>query len=99
MRRNLKNTYISSVDYAQAKANGINKETLRSRIWNYRWDKEKAKTEPVKEKDYSNSKWIKLAVKNGVNRNTFYSRLNLGWSAEKAATTPTGHRGRPRKEK
>ena len=43
MRRNLKNTYISSVDYAQAKANGISKETLRSRIWSYGWDKDSCK--------------------------------------------------------
>ena len=39
------------------------------------------------------------AAKNGINRNTFYSRIKLGWSAEKAATTPTGKKGRPRKEK
>ena len=99
MRRNLKNTYISSIDYAQAKANGISKETLRSRIWNYHWDKERAKTEPVREIENRYEEWIRIAVENGVNRNTFYSRLNLGWSAEKAATTPTRRRGRPRKEK
>ncbi len=99
MRRNLKNTYISSIDYAQAKANGICKETLRTRIWSYGWDKERAKTEPVREIENRYGKWIKIAISNGVNRNTFYSRLGLGWSVEKAATTPSGKRGRPRKEK
>lgn len=99
MRRNLINTYISSVNYAIAKDNGISKASLRNRVWNLGWDIKRAITEPIREIENKNSEWIKLAIENGINRNTFYSRMKLGWSAERAATTPTGKKGRPRKEK
>ena len=99
MRRNLINTYISSVNYAIAKDNGISKACLRNRVLNLGWDIKRATTEPIREIENKNSEWIKLAIENGINRNTFYSRMKLGWSAERAATTPTGKKGRPRKEK
>ena len=99
MRRNLINTYISSVNYAIAQENGISKATLRNRVWNLNWPIKRAVTEPVREKENDNSKWIEVAKENGININTFYGRIKLGWSAERAATTPTGKKGRPRKEK
>ena len=99
MRRNLKNTYISPVDYAQAEENGISKELLRNRIWGQGWNKTKAKTQPVREKLFDHGGWAKVALENGISRNTFYGRINRGWEDEKAATTPVGKKGRPRKEK
>lgn len=99
MRRNLINTYISSVHYAIAEDNGISKATLRNRVWTLSWSIKRAVTEPVREKENDNSEWLEVAKENGINRNTFYSRIKSGWSAERAATTPTGKKGRPRKEK
>ena len=99
MRRNLINTYISSVNYAIAQENGISKATLRNRVWNLGWGIKRAVTEPVREKENNNSEWIEVAKENEINRNTFYSRIKSGWSAERAATTPVGKKGRPRKEK
>lgn len=97
MRRNLINTYISSVHYAIAKDNGISKATLRNRVWTLSWPIKRAVTEPVREKENDNSEWLEVAKENGINRNTFYSRIKSGWSAERAATTPTGKKGRPQK--
>ena len=99
MRKKLKSDHITYVDYAIARDNGISKTLMYQRVKTNGWSIEKARTEPVREVENKNGEWIKLAIKNGINRNTFYTRIKSGWSAEKAATTPTGRRGRPRKEK
>ena len=99
MRKKLISNNITYMDCAIAKENGISKTLLYQRVKSNGWTVEKARTEPVRIVEIKNSDWIRLAIENGINRNTFYSRLKLGWSAERAATTPTGKKGRPRKEK
>ena len=54
MRRNLINTYISSVNYAIARDNGISKASLRNRVWNLGWDIKRAITEPIREMENEN---------------------------------------------
>ena len=61
MRRNLINTYISSVNYAIAKDNGISKATLRNRVWKLDWPIKRAVTEPVREKENDNGEWLETA--------------------------------------
>lgn len=38
------------------------------------------------------NKWLELARKNGIKDKTYYSRLEYGWTKEKAATTPVKRR-------
>lgn len=99
MRKKLISNNITYMDCAIAKENEISKTLLYQRVKSNGWTIEKARTEPVRIVENKNGDWIKLAVENGINRNTFYTRIKSGWSAERAATTPTGKKGRPRKEK
>ncbi|MDM5270496.1 nucleoside permease [Bacillus wiedmannii] len=88
----MKKRILSQSDYKQAEANGINKNTLRNRVYNCAWDVEEAITTPPRKKRVSKKSqseiWLEIAVKNGMNPNTFYSRLNLGFTPEEAATKP-----------
>lgn len=41
-------------------------------------------------------KWKQLAIKNGINVDTYKSRVRKGWDREVAATTPSLRTGRPK---
>lgn len=83
---------------AVAKKNGINKKQLINRV-NKGWDLERAATEPLtdaaervqrgvmKRRKYSLEMMVE-AENNGVSRETFYRRIERGWTPEKAASTP-----------
>ncbi|PAD36338.1 hypothetical protein [Terribacillus saccharophilus] len=75
--------------YAQiAKVNGIQKRNLIQRLW-YGWSFERAATEPLNAKNRrirSDASWIDKAVENGINVETYKSRVERGWSCEEAAT-------------
>lgn len=74
-------------DYQRAKANGIHRERVRERVYNLGWDKERAVTEPINKK-IDRTHWINVAAEHGITRAAFNTRLQRGWSEEKAATTP-----------
>lgn len=80
--------YITPEDYEIAERNGICESTLRSRILQQGWSKERAITTKVRQKvDYG--KWLQVSKENGINKNAFMQRVTgLGWSMERAATTP-----------
>lgn len=91
---------ITKEQYKIAKSNGIGYHTVRTRVFKCDWSIEDAitkkvlnKEEQVKKMNKANRKYSKeildTADKNGINRFTFYSRVNKGWDIELAATTPT----------
>lgn len=77
--------YITPEEYDIAEKNGISKKLLERRIRTYGWDRERALTEPPGSKY---GKWIEIAEKNGIKRQTFYVRVNEGMTPEEAATKP-----------
>ena len=81
-----KNYYITPEEYEIAQSNGISERTLKSRVRQLGWDKERAITTPIqKRKNYD--KWKAIAESNGICMKTFLTRVNvLGWSEEIAAT-------------
>lgn len=68
-----------------ASKNGIPENTVKHRVSKLKWDIEKAITvKPIKKKN----KYLDLARQNGIKESTFWSRVNQGWTQEKASTTP-----------
>jgi len=57
------------------------------------WKKGKALTTPPRVLQPTDSKWIKIAEKNGIGYVTFHTRIHaMGWDPEKAATEPLVNR-------
>lgn len=81
------NIYITPEEYNEAAKNGISSKVLNNRIRHLKWSHEKAISYPViNNRNKEISKWADLAEKNGINRMTFFSRVNLGWDVQRAAT-------------
>lgn len=75
---------LTSTDFIKAASNGINASALKERI-KMGWEKERALTQPIRKSD--RSKWLKIALKNGIEMKTFDARVTqYGWSYERAAT-------------
>lgn len=79
--------YITPEEYAAAAANGIRPRMLERRVREQGWDKETAMTTPPR-KQTDRSRWRAVADQNGISYTTFMSRVNRGWSEERAAKTP-----------
>jgi hypothetical protein len=75
--------YITPEQYETAERNGINKKALENRYHFLGWSIERAITEPLKDYD---SRWRRIAEKNGIPGGTYYNRISRGWSKERAAT-------------
>jgi len=82
-----------------AKQNGIGKRTFETRIYRHGWTPEKAATTPVLDPRNNmkvvgeanrkhQKKYEELALRNGICRRTFLSRVLRKWSLEDAATRP-----------
>ncbi|MCU5519845.1 nucleoside permease [Bacillus cereus] len=86
------NRWLTDEEYARAAANGINRKRLYSRVYEFNWDVEEAITAPIgtvrHEYERKHGDWFKVALENGINARTFYSRLKLGWKYKDAATKP-----------
>lgn len=81
--------YITPEEYERAALNGISNRILEQRIRYYMWDRERAITEPVREKyndKYEWSKYKHIAKENGVSFASFSYRVKKGWSKLEAAT-------------
>lgn len=71
-----------------AEKNGISYMTLRRRIANYGWDKEKAINTPL-QNNGTVKRFMEIAESNGISKYTFRMRIyKLGWSLKKASTEP-----------
>lgn len=80
--------YITPEEYAIASRNNISRVRVNERIRKYGWSKKRAITEKIKTRnDYS--EWWDILARNGIDRQTFYYRVNNGWDINKAATLPT----------
>lgn len=85
--------------FEAANLNGIPRELLHQRYYQYHWNLERATTEPPTPRNAPSevSDLVDLAIENGISRATYYLRVSKGMSPEEAATKPTAKRGRPRK--
>ena len=86
--------------------NGINEKTFQSRVTSRKWPLEEAANTPAlssveasrracaapKTNRRTTDEILKTAAENGINKNTFYSRLNTFWNPLEAATVPTNSR-------
>jgi|SRR5699024_337908 len=89
--------YLSPEDYKAAERNGIYKELLNVRFYHNNWSKERAINQP-KRKHVQNCKYRKRAKDNGININTYTSRVQRGWSKKDASTiTPLSEKERTRR--
>lgn len=79
--------YNTPEEYAAAEAIGITPAMLDRRIREQGWPKEKAMTTPPR-KLTDRKQWRTVAEKNGIAYEAFMSRINRGWSMERAATQP-----------
>lgn len=80
--------------YEIAKQNGISKQTVDQRINIGNKTVEEAISVPLQHRGFAKKyrKYIDLAQQNGINRSTFYTRMNRSklrkWTPEEAATIP-----------
>jgi len=82
--------YITPEDYENAKKNGINETLLYGRVHYNGWSIDRAVKTPKRQ--YNNrKKWIEIAKRNGIKRETFYTRVNEhNMSPEEASTRKVG---------
>lgn len=82
------NYYVTPEEYKIAESLGISSDLVNKRIRLYAWKKDLAITvRPKKTSKYGND--IKsLLKKNKISEETFYKRINYGWTVERAATEP-----------
>jgi hypothetical protein len=82
--------HLSPEDYETAEQNGIPRVLAFYRFYNRGWSKERAITQPLKERKYLWNQYKNISV---VTRTGFYYRVSQGMSPEKAATTPSQRKG------
>lgn len=80
--------YITPEDYETAKQNGIPESTVYRRVNQQGWDIDRAITQPLAKHSEKTGAWPRWKDKAVVCRGTFSSRINDGWTEEKAALTP-----------
>lgn len=83
--------YITPEQYEKAEKNGIDRNTLSSRIRLRGWDIDRAMTEPKKKLTpfVVDEEILKKAKENGISRNALYCRIKrTGRPPEEAATMP-----------
>ncbi|PEB52475.1 hypothetical protein COO03_11880 [Bacillus sp. AFS098217] len=81
--------YLTPEDFERAASNGISEGTLKQRVYGYRWKKERAITEPVRETNETGWKEYKeIAAAHGISARTYRKRREKGMTPSEAATTP-----------
>ncbi|AEW47098.1 hypothetical protein BCP78_0091 [Bacillus phage BCP78] len=78
--------YLTPEDFDIAEKNGIHRELAHNRFYHQGFSKEKAITKPVRNTDTGWSEWKEVALSNGICWDTFNTRLNFGYTPERAAT-------------
>ena len=74
-----------------AESNGISYGTAYTRTIVMGMSIEEAITTPLippRGRSRKHGQWKEIALENGISERTFYSRLNLGWTYQNAATKP-----------
>ena len=80
--------YITDEDYQEAAKRGIAQQTLRRRIRDLGWSKQKALTTPVRKRMKFSQEVLKIAKRNGITQNVLSARINKGWGIERASHEP-----------
>ena len=80
--------FISEEDYKIAESNGISRNVVYQRVNSYCWSIKRAITEPIKKLKKHYPDILDKALSIGVSREAYYNRLKIGWSIEKASSTP-----------
>ena len=81
-------TYITPEQYAEAEENGVSAHQLYHRVYNG-WSLRRAINTPVQVKKPFESRYMYLAISNGISVDTFRRRVRYsGWDEYEAATTP-----------
>ncbi|MGX5569541.1 nucleoside permease [Bacillus toyonensis] len=93
------NRWLTEEERARAATNGISTKTLYYRLYRSdKWELEEALTAPPGTVRHSYkgeyTEWLEISAKNGIGKDTFYSRLNGGWSHYDAATKPVKRRNK-----
>ncbi|MGN4512080.1 nucleoside permease [Bacillus cereus group sp. MYBK242-2] len=93
------NRWLTDEERARAAANGISAKTLYYRLYRSdKWELEEALTAPPGTLRHSYkgkyTDWLILGAENGICKETFYNRLNAGWSYHDAATKPVKKRNK-----
>jgi hypothetical protein len=83
---------ISPEQYKIAKANGIDRNTLHTRVYVNDWELGRAITQPVKRQQ---DLWKQWGPVSKVAYSTFYMRMKKGMTPEEAATLPPGKPKKP----
>ncbi|WFR63053.1 hypothetical protein P9222_00975 [Paenibacillus amylolyticus] len=79
--------YITPGEYEEAAKLGISSAMLDRRVRAQGWPKQRAMTTPPRQST-NRKRWKAEAEKNGISYDTFMSRVNRGWSMDRAATEP-----------
>lgn len=85
--------YISPEDYEKGEEIGLSKTVIYQRVHQSGWDVERAITTPKKETRKYMQYWEKFKDIASVDRQTFSSRMNYGWSPVRAALLPKMEKG------
>ena len=86
------NRWLTEEEFKIAADNGIDENTLRSRVYAYGWDVETAITKPKRK--YSregklSKELFEKAEKNGIGRRTLEKRVyDYKWNVQRAITQP-----------
>ena len=79
--------YVTPDEYLIAESNGISASNLNNRIRSFGWKKQRAITEPYRNRR-DLTEWGKIAESNGIKYRTMQTRIGRGWTLEDAATKP-----------
>ncbi|KGP80103.1 MULTISPECIES: hypothetical protein [unclassified Paenibacillus] len=79
--------YITPGEYEEAAKLGISPAMLDRRVRAQGWPKQRAMTTPPRPLT-DRRRWKAEAENNGISYDTFMSRINRGWTMERAATEP-----------
>ena len=79
--------FISDNDYTRAAENGVYPNLLRTRVYQLKWDLERAITQTPRKRGVS---MFQLAKDNGIPINLYYKRVHAGWTPVEAATIRKG---------
>lgn len=83
--------WLEEEHFLKAEANGISRDNLKQRFYEYGWDLERAMSQKVRKvrKFVHNEEMLALAKRNGLCSVIYRDRVTkLGWDERRAATTP-----------
>ena len=80
--------YLTPSDIEVAESNGIGIHTLKSRVYKWGWEINRAITQPVQKRNKEGKRWNEWKHKAVVGKSTYLSRVNKGWTFEEAALKP-----------